>query len=250
MLSAITTSVITEITDLADDYRSQVYNSFFKTGQGEYGYGDNFLGVTVPYLRKITKKYYQSISLLEIQALLENDYHEIRFCALTMLVYQYQKANILDEKEVIIKFYIQNLEYLNNWDLVDVTAPKILGQHILENYPAKNIIYELSKSDDMWSQRIAIMSTFPLIKHGIFDDFLYLANLYLVSKHDLIHKAVGWMLREMGKVDYAELIKFLDLNADMMPRTMLRYSIEKLPEDKRQYYLSQKKTKSTNLDQE
>ncbi len=243
MNSLISTLIITQISNNSDDYRAQVYSSFFKTGKGEYGEGDLFLGVTVPVLRQIAKQYYKIMDLEDIQLLLENDYHEVRCCGVICLVYKYEKADIIDEKETLVEFYLKNIKHLNNWDLIDISAPKILGKHILENYPARNLIIELAKSDNIWSQRIAIMSTFPLIKSGIFEDFLLLANQFLKAEHDLIQKATGWMLREMGKADIAELIKFLDQHASIIPRTMLRYSIEKLPEKDRQYYLSLKSRK-------
>ena len=210
--------------------KSKIYQRFFKTGKGEYGEGDIFLGLTVPETRAIAKQF-SHLSLNQLIPHLNSKYHEERLLALLILVNNYQKTKSQD----IIDFYLKNTKYINNWDLVDLTADKILGNYLLNK--DKSILYQLVKSENLWERRISIISTFAFIKNNQFEDTLRISALLLKDKHDLIHKAVGWMLREVGKRNKPVLENFLKQNYKQMPRTMLRYAIEKFPEDLRQKYL-------------
>lgn len=212
---------------------------FHKTGKGEYAENDIFLAISVPNIRKIAKKYFSLITLEEVKSLLSSAYHEYRLTALIILTYKMQKAKP-EEQENIFQFYLDNICYINGWDLVDLTCYHIVGVYILNNYNKINILYELANSDDLWSQRIAIVSTYVFIKNNKFNDTLKIAEILINNKHDLIHKAVGWMLREVGKKDFDTEYNFLINYYQIMPRTMLRYSIEKFPEDLRQKFLNNK----------
>lgn len=218
-----------ELEEIADPERAKILQRFFKTGKGQYGEGDIFLGIMVPVQRQIAKKY--DLELDEIQNLLNSEIHEHRLVGLLILINKYNKGN---GKE-IFDFYLNNVSKINNWDLVDLTAPKIMGNWLL-NKP-KDILYELAKSDDLWMRRISVISTFTFIKEKQFDDAFKISEILINDKHDLIHKAVGWMLREIGKKDELILENFLRKNYKNMPRTMLRYAIEKFDEEKRQKYL-------------
>lgn len=215
---------------------AEVSQRFFKTGKGQYGEGDVFLGIKVPVLRKISKKY-KELSLENIESLLESNIHENRLVALFILIQKYKE----DNKE-IFDFYLSNIKNINNWDLVDLSAPNIVGEFLLKNKNMKNILYDFSKSDNLWKKRIAIVSTFAFIKNNDFEDALKISKLLLNDKHDLIHKAVGWMLREIGKRDLPVLEDFLKKHCKTMPRTMLRYSIEKFPEAERKVWLKIERT--------
>lgn len=204
---------------------------FFKTGPGDYGAGDKFIGVVVPDQRKIAKKY-KDLSLIDLQTLLDSPIHEHRLTALFILIFQFKAS-----PQKIYNFYLKNLKNINNWDLVDSSAPKIMGQY-LKDKKNRDILYKLVKSKNLWRRRIAVLTTYTFIKNNDFKDCLKLSKILLNDDHDLIHKATGWMLREIGKIDLSVLLKFLDKNYKKMPRTMLRYSLEKLSETKRQYYLS------------
>jgi len=204
---------------------------FFKTGKGEYGEGDKFLGIRVPVIRKQVKKF-KSVSLGQVLVLLKSPFHEIRLFAVLMLV---QKFSAGTEKRKIYELYLKNTKYINNWDLVDSSASYIVGAYLLDK--DKQPIYELAKSEDLWERRISIMSTFHFIKCGKFDDALKISGIILNDKEDLIHKAVGWMLREIGNRSLSVEEKFLKKYYKEMPRTMLRYAIEKFPERKRKFYL-------------
>lgn len=206
---------------------------FFKTGPGDYGEGDIFIGLKVPMIRTIAKKH-SSLALTEIKDLLHSVIHEERLVALFILVERFKKADN-DLKEQIFNFYIKNKEKINNWDLVDLSADKIVGGYLFNK--DISLLIELSKSDDLWDKRIAIISTFYFIKHEEFIPTLQIAEILLKDKHDLIHKGVGWMLREIGKRNIDLLEDFLQQHYKIMPRTMLRYAIEKFPEYKRQSYL-------------
>lgn len=227
----------TEIESIADKEQALHLQGFFKTGKGQYGEGDVFLGIKVPQTRAIAKKYYDSVSLDDIQQLLKSKYHEERLLALIILVFQYEKTKVAENKKEIFEFYLKNTQYMNNWDLVDLSCPKIVGSYVYEN---KNFdaIYALANSKHLWSERISVVSQLYLIKKGEFSLIVELSEKFLPHNHDLMHKAVGWMLREMGKVDEKPLCDFLNKHSANMPRTMLRYSIERLPEDKRLYYLN------------
>jgi len=218
---------------LADPAIAEHSQRFFKTGKGEYGEGDKFLGIRVPILREQAKKY-QGIALKEIQRLLKSAFHEERLCAVLLLVRKFTKGNE-EEKTVIYKLYLDNTKYINNWDLVDSSAYHIVGAYI-ENKD-KQPLYKLSKSDRLWERRIAIMSTFHFIRKNQFDETLDLSKQLINDDEDLIHKAVGWMLREIGKRDLAVERAFLRAHYKKMPRTMLRYAIEKFPERERKKYL-------------
>jgi 3-methyladenine DNA glycosylase AlkD len=283
--------IIKDLQEVAKEEKISKFQSFFKTGKGEYGEGDIFIGISVPENRKVVKKH-KNASLEQIQELLQSKIHEHRLCGLLIMVDQYQKTK---QKEDIFNFYLKNISRVNNWDLVDSSADKIIGAHIFQtdkhrlcgllimvdqyqktkqkedifNFYLKNIsrvnnwdlvdssadkiigahifqtdkklIYKLVESKNLWERRIAVISTFYFIKKGQFQDTLKIAEILLNDDEDLIHKAVGWMLREMGKKGGMEkLIEFLDKNSQKMPRTMLRYSIEKLDEEQRRRYLNKK----------
>lgn len=207
---------------------------FFKTGKGQYGEGDKFIGVVVPDIRKIARAN-KTLSFDEVTKLLNNEYHECRMCALFILIEQYKKAKEEDRK-LLVDFYLAHSHRINNWDLVDLSAKDILGEYLLDKKD-RSILYKLVKSDLLWDQRIAILATFAFIKKNDFNDILRLSEELLSHKHDLLHKATGWMLREAGKRDKDVLIGFLDKHYRRMPRTMLRYSIEKLSTEEKTYYM-------------
>ncbi|MGB5894431.1 MAG: DNA alkylation repair protein [Ignavibacteriaceae bacterium] len=209
---------------------------FFKTGKGEYGEGDKFVGIKVPVQRKISRQFGE-LDLEDLQTLLNSIIHEERLISLLILVAKYEKA---DEKvkEKIYHFYKKNRRKINSWDLVDLSAPKIIGIHLLNC--DKQILYKYAHSNNLWEKRISIISTYSFIKNHDFKTTLEISDILLNDDHDLIHKAVGWMLREVGKQDPKTLEKFLKPRYNKMPRTMLRYSIEKFPEKKRKKYLKGK----------
>jgi 3-methyladenine DNA glycosylase AlkD len=223
-----------ELQQLADPNQQAILQRFFKTGIGQYGEGDIFLGIKVPIQRKVARKY-QTLSLTDIQTLLQSQIHEHRITALILLTYRYLKASDT-QKQALFEFYLHNTQHINNWDLVDISAPKIVGDYLLDK--PREILYELAHSTSLWERRIAIIATMIFIKHNDFNDTLELANILLNDKHDLIHKAVGWMLREVGKRDRKREESFLKKHHKKMPRTMLRYAIEKFDEQKRQFYLN------------
>jgi len=219
---------------LENKEKAKLLSGFFKTGKGEYGEGDKFLGIIMPEQRKVAKKYV-NLSIKEVERLLHSNIHEHRMVALVIWTYQYEKADE-NTKEEIYKTYLNNTKYINNWDLVDVTTPRIVGMHLLDK--DRKVLYKLAKSKDLWEKRIAVLATFAFInKRNEFDDALKISEILLNDDHDLIHKAVGWMLREIGKRDLAAEEKFLKKYYKTMPRTMLRYSIEKFDEDKRKFYM-------------
>jgi 3-methyladenine DNA glycosylase AlkD len=212
------------------------YMRFFKTGVGQYGEGDKFLGIKVPDTRKVVKKYFLQLSLDEVKEFSYSPYHEERMFALLVLVYKYKAKRVVKEsKEEVYTFYMDNLAYINNWDLVDVTCTHIVGVHLLNK--DRNILYKMAKSKNLWEKRIAIISTFAFINAGQFDDTLSIADILLDDKHDLIHKAVGWAIRNVGTKNLQAQLEFLNLRYKKMPRTMLRYAIEKFDEPLRQQYL-------------
>lgn len=209
------------------------HQRFFKTKKGEYGEGDQFLGLTVPQLRVITKKF-RDVSRSDIKMLLASEFHEERLAGLLILVDQFQRGDAA-KQESIAKFYLAQTKAINNWDLVDSSADKILGASLYEK--DVSILFDLARSDDLWEQRIAIVATYYFIRKNQFDTTLKLAEIFLCHPHDLIHKAVGWMLREVGKRNLPTLEKFLKKHASTMPRTMLRYAIEKMDKEKRRLYM-------------
>ncbi len=225
-----------DLKKLANPKKAKTHQRFFKTGPGEYGEGDIFIGVTLPDLNLMVKNY-RDLHLKELQKLITSDIHEHRLVSLMILKWQYKKGDD-DTKSKIVKFYLKNKAGINNWDLVDISAPHILGDYLLDK--DKTVLYQLVKSDSLWDRRISIIATYTFIKAGKYSDTKKLAVLLLNDKHDLIHKAVGWMLREMGKQNEAELLKFLDKYTTKLPRTALRYSLEKLSEKKRKYYMGLK----------
>ena len=226
-----------ELKSMADPDKAAILQRFFKTRPGQYGEGDIFIGVMVPQSRQVTKKFSQ-LPLGEVRTLLYSRIHEERLVALLILVWRYSSASISrEEKEEIVKFYLDNIKQVNNWDLVDLSAPNILGAHLLvERDDRRRLLYTLAGSENVWERRIAIMATQHFIRNGDFSDTLKIAEMLLHDRHDLIHKAAGWMLREVGKRDAAVEEAFLEKHCSVMPRMMLRYAIERLPESKRRRY--------------
>ncbi|MCD0476888.1 DNA alkylation repair protein [Chryseobacterium sp. LC2016-29] len=216
--------------------KAAFFPKFFKTGKGEYGEGDLFLGVKVPDQRAVAKEYYAKISLEELSELLSSPYHEHRLTALIMLISKFEKTKDLSVKEEIINFYLKHLDFINNWDLVDTTCYKILGRYAFENQK-ENLLRELADSDQIWHKRIAVVGTMHYIKKGSFELTKEFVTQNLYHPHDLMHKANGWLLREMGNKNEEELISYLNQYYKEMPRTCLRYAIEKLDEELRQDYL-------------
>lgn len=225
--------------DQKNEEKAKHLSGFFKTGKGQYGEGDVFLGLTVPQTRAIVKEFYQKLSIDEISEVLKSPYHEVRLGALLVLVFKYKKAE-QTEKQKIYQTYIKNIDYINNWDLVDLTAPNIVGDYIY-NYGSTEDLWKLANSSHLWGERISIVAGFYFIRQKEFDYMLEVCKQFLAHEHDLIHKATGWMLREVGKRDEDVLCKFLDENAKYMPRTALRYAIEKFEEQKRKSYLAIKR---------
>lgn len=225
-----------DLRSIASKERALSNARFFKTGKGEHGEGDEFLGITVPDIRSIAKKY-SSVSLNDIKILLHSKIHEERLTALLILVEEYTKCP--KERKNIVDFYCNNTQYINNWDLVDLSADKILGRYLFEQKDT-TLLKALSQSQHLWERRIAVIATFYFVKQNHYTTTIDIATQLLQDKHDLIHKAVGWMLREVGKRDQIVLEKFLQQYAKTMPRTMLRYAIEKFPQEKRKSYLFHK----------
>jgi len=217
----------------ANKKKAQILQGFFKTGPGEYGEGDIFLGVSVPEVRRTAKKF-KDLSFKDLRTLLRSSIHEERLLALLILVHNFSNADGKKQTK-IFDFYLKNKLYINNWDLVDLSAPRVVGGYLLNKN--KKILYKLANSKNIWQRRIAIISTFEFIKNNNFKDTLKISRVLLKDEHDLIHKAVGWMLREVGKRDLEEEEDFLRKFYLNMPRTMLRYAIERFPEKKRQDYL-------------
>ena len=216
--------------------KAKKHQRFFKTGPGEYGEGDVFIGVTVPELRKLAKEY-KTIGINEIKQLLKSEIHEERLLSLFLLIHRYSKGDE-PEKKRIYELYLKNTKFINNWDLVDSSAGHIVGAFLFDK--SKKPLYDLVKSNNLWKRRISIISTFYFIKRNQFSDTLKISKILLSDKEDLIHKAVGWMLREIGKRNMSIEEDFLKKHYKNMPRTMLRYAIEKFPESKRQRYLKGK----------
>lgn len=238
--------IIRDLKEVSSRERATHSSRFFKTGKGEYGEGDLFVGIRTPDIRRISKAYLKDLNLTDLDFFIHNKIHEYRFFALISLTYMYEqtkkiKDDVKKEKkrEQIFKYYLENKKYINNWDLVDVSAPKIVGEFLKEkNDKEREVLYELVNSDNLWDQRIAIVATYTLIKDRQFKEILDFSRLLINHEHDLIHKALGWMLREVGKKDEVMLKEFLDKYANKMPRTMLRYSIERLEEKERKAYLN------------
>lgn len=219
---------------LSDPEKARVLRRFFKTRPGEYGEGDRFLGVMVPDIRKTVREF-QDTPLAEVRNLLRSPFHEERLLALLILVRQYERA---DERRrgAIYSLYLRSARFVNNWDLVDLTAPNIVGVHLRNR--SRRPLYALARSRDLWKRRIAVLATFTFLRDGQYGDTLAIARSLLRDEEDLIHKAAGWMLREVGKRDQRALETFLRSHCRSMPRTMLRYAIERFPEAKRRRYLN------------
>jgi len=219
-----------------DQEKAAFFPRFFKSGPGEYGEGDLFLGITVPDQRKVAMKF-KNLDLKDIEKLLDSKWHEERLTALLIMVLQFKSADTQKQKQ-LFEFYLSKTDRINNWDLVDTSARDIVGAYLFKNQQKLGILNKLVKSKSLWERRIAIISTFYFLNKGEPDLTIKISTKLLKDKHDLIHKAVGWMLREMGKrCDEKLLTDFLDEHASEMPRTMLRYAIERLAESKRQQYL-------------
>jgi len=221
---------------LAKPGKRELLMRFFKTGAGQYGEGDKFLGVMVPDQRQLAQQY-DDLKLSDVKLLLASSWHECRLTALLILVIKYQKADEI-QRNRIHQFYLANLQAVNNWDLVDLSAPTLVGEYLLAK--PKGLLLKLAKSKQLWHRRIAIVATLAFIKRGDLDWTWRLAVINLTDKHDLMQKATGWMLREAGKRNETALIKFLEQHATKMPRTMLRYALERLSPAKRQYFLKLK----------
>ena len=229
------TFILQELLSIANPEKGQFLQGFFKTGKGQYAEGDILLGICVPHTRDIVKRSHP-LPFDEIQTLLDSEYHEARLAGLLFLVKQFKKTNKEEERKAIFDFYLQNARKANNWDLVDVTCRDIIGAYLLDKED-RNILYQLTESDNLWEQRMAIVSTWTFIKYRQFDDTLAIAEKLLNHKHDLMHKAVGWMLREVGKKDRETLVAFLEIHHKKMPRTTLRYAIEHFAPDERTRFM-------------
>jgi 3-methyladenine DNA glycosylase AlkD len=235
------TQVQKEIQALANRGRAHDLQKFFQTAPGQYGEGDVFLGLTVPQVRSIAREY-KGISLREIEVLIQSKFHEVRLCGLVILTLQYKATKERKEKKKLFDLYMKAMTagYINNWDLVDVTAP-IIGEFLIETEDPYILLNKLAKSKSLWQRRVSIVFTFAFIRSGDIEPTFLMAEKLLGDKHDLIHKAVGWALREAGKLNGIELRSFLSKHSHEMPRTMLRYSIEKFPERERKQWLIESK---------
>jgi 3-methyladenine DNA glycosylase AlkD len=227
----------------ASQQKAIVLQRFFKTKKGEYGENDRFLGVVVPETRRVAKSF-RDLSLPQLKRLLYSQIHEDRLLGLLILVDQYKSEGSLEKQKEIFDFYLQHKKRVNNWDLVDQSSSQIVGAHLMKEKD-RDLLDQLARSTNLWDSRIAIVSTYYFIRRNEFSDTLRIAKLLLSHQEDLIHKAVGWMLREVGKRDEAILCRFLDKNGSQMPRTMLRYAIERLAEPKRMFYLKRKQGPKT-----
>lgn len=219
-----------------DEEKAKNLSVYFKTQKWEYGEGDIFLGVKVPILRKISKKYYKDLDIDYVESLLIDSIHEYRFLGLVILIEKFKREKSLSQKEKIISLYLKNTKYINNWDLVDISAYNLLGEYLLDK--DRSLLYELTKSENIWEQRISIISTFAFIRKGDYEDILNISRLLIDHPHHLIQKAIGWMLREVGKRDFEVEYNFLRENYKNMPRTMLRYSIERFDQELRKDFLN------------
>ena len=229
-----------ELAGFADKKHAAAVQRFFKTGKGEYGEGDTFIGIKVPVLRATAKKY-ENISIDDTLALLTSEIHEHRLTALIILNLQYNRSDD-DSRGKIIRAYMKYVpRYINNWDLVDLSAPYFVGDYYYRNKAKRKRLYRYAKSRSLWKRRTAIMTTFYFIKKGEYEDTLNIVEILMNDKHDLIHKAAGWMLREIGKrIDEKIEKQFLDRYLEYMPRTMLRYAIEKFSDRERERYLGKR----------
>jgi 3-methyladenine DNA glycosylase AlkD len=218
---------------LGNKRHAAISQRFFKTGPGEYGEGDVFIGIRVPILRKLVKEYLD-LALKDVKTLLRSKYHEERLLSLFIMIDQFSKGDNVT-RTIIYDMYLENTGFVNNWDLVDSSAEHIVGAYLMDR--SKAVLYRLAQSEDLWERRISIMSTFHFVKRHEFSETLKISKMLLFDRQDLIHKATGWMLREIGKRHLQSEESFLKVHYKNMPRTMLRYAIEKFPEHKRQRYL-------------
>lgn len=230
-----------EISGLIDQDKAKILARFFKTGKGEYGEGDLFLGINVPEIRSLAKRWQGADDIL-IEELLSNKYHEIRLLGVIILVSRYQLAQDEKKKKKVLDFYFKHRYALNNWDLVDLSVYKIWGDYLLRHKDKRSKLFKFARSSNIWERRMAVVATMTLIKNNQFSEIFKLSRMLIDDKEDLIHKALGWMLRELGKKDRKSLEAFLDAYADKLARTTLRYAIEKFPEKKRRYYLQSSRT--------
>ena len=235
------TQVVKEIQALSNRGRAHDLQKFFQTAPGQYGEGDIFLGLTVPQVRTVAKEY-KAISLDEIDVLVRSKFHEVRLCGLVILTLQYKAAKERKTKKKLFDLYMKAMTdgYINNWDLVDVTAP-IIGEYLIDSDDPYVLLYKLAKSKSLWQRRVSMVFTFAFIRSGDIEPTFEIAEKLLHDKHDLIHKAVGWALREAGKLNGIALRNFLSAHSHEMPRTMLRYSIEKFSERERKKWLLESK---------
>jgi 3-methyladenine DNA glycosylase AlkD len=235
------TQVQRDIQALSNRGRAHDLQKFFQTAPGQYGEGDVFLGLTVPQVRTVAKEY-KAISLHEVEALVRSKFHEVRLCGLVILTLQYKGAKERKEKKKIFDLYMKAMKsgHVNNWDLVDVTAP-IIGEYLIDSDDPYVLLYKLAKSKSLWQRRVSMVFTFAFIRSGDIEPTFEIAEKLRHDKHDLIHKAVGWALREAGKLNGIALRNFLSAHSHEMPRTMLRYSIEKFPERERKKWLLESK---------
>ncbi|MDR1023516.1 MAG: DNA alkylation repair protein [Prevotellaceae bacterium] len=227
--------ILQELLSVADAEKAKFLQRFFKTGKGQYAEGDVMLGINSPTIRSIVK-YAPHLPFSEVQTLLDSKYHDARLAGLLMLVKQFKKTKATAERKQIFDFYLKNARRANNWDLVDLSCRDIVGAYLLDKED-RSILYRLAESDCLWEQRIAVISTWMFIKHGQFGDTLRLAALLLHHEHDLMHKAVGWMLREVGKKDREALVDFLEGRCKQMPRTALRYAVEHFSPEERAHFM-------------
>jgi len=221
-----------DLKKLSDKKRALELQRFFKTAEGEYGYGDVFIGLTVPQSRELAIKY-DGMPFDELYKLLRSEIHEERLIALLIMVNNFQKEEMLQRR--IYEFYLKNIKFVNNWDLVDLSSDKIMGAYLIDK--PKTVLYKLADSKNLWERRIAMVATYNFIKHDMHDDAIKIAEKLVGDENDLIQKAVGWMLREVGKRDLETEVKFLDQHYKEMGRTALRYSIEKFPEKSKKAYM-------------
>ena len=228
--------ILQRLTALSDPQTAAVQLRFFKTGPGEYGEGDRFLGVTLPQTRRVVKEFFVRADWKDLEKLFACRWHEARACAVLILVAKFEKAQAEQERKEIFDFYVAHLPRANNWDLIDISAYKIIGAYLADKKD-RSILFTLGKSENLWEQRASIVSTMFLVKRGEFGPTLRLAEQFFTHEHDLMHKATGWLLREVGKKDERVLRDFLDKYAARMPRTMLRYSIEKLTPEQKKIYM-------------
>lgn len=228
--------ILNELHSIANPEKAVFLQRFFKTGKGQYAEGDVFLGIVVPLVRNVAKAATLA-PVSELQLLLDSGYHEARLAALLVVVAQFKKASPEKQTE-LFEFYLRNSSRINNWDLVDVTCAHVVGKYLLDK--DRSVLYRMAESSLLWEQRIAIVSTIAFIRDRQFDDTLALSEMLLGHKHDLMHKAVGWMLREVGKRDKEILVDFLERNVSRMPRTALRYAIEHFSPEERIYFMKHK----------